>query len=60
MAHIMAAQHVVLLVRGVAKADILSAALTGPVTEQVPASFLQLHPRLTVVADTPALSRLPR
>ncbi len=57
MAHIMAADQVVLLASGLAKAHILSAALSGPVTERVPASFLQLHPSVTVVSDTLALSR---
>ena len=56
MAQIMAADQVLLLASGPAKSEILSAALTGPVTDHVPASFLQLHPHLTVVADALALS----
>lgn len=39
----------VLLLAGEGKAEILRAALYGPVTPQVPASILQLHPNLTVM-----------
>ena len=39
-------------------AFILRTALRGPVTEQVPASVLQLHPGLTVLLDEAAASQL--
>lgn len=52
---IMQARHILLVVNGDNKAEILEKALFGPVTPSVPASILQLHPNVTVVADTDAL-----
>lgn len=49
------AAGIVMVASGAAKAQALVAALTGPVTSQVPASALQLHPAVTVVADAAAL-----
>lgn len=46
---ILAARSLVLLAVGAAKAEALAAALQGPVTEDVPASVLQLHPDVTVL-----------
>lgn len=39
----------ILLIAGPEKYDIVKKALTGPVTPQVPASILQLHPNVVVV-----------
>lgn len=47
---IMLAKHILLIVSGEEKRDILHKALYGPITPNVPASVLQLHPNLTVVA----------
>ena len=55
---IMAARKVVLVVSGADKAEIVKKAFFGPVTPQVPASILQMHPDVTVVADEAALSAL--
>jgi glucosamine-6-phosphate deaminase len=55
---IMRAKHILLLVSGAEKADALKAALTGPVTPKVPASILQLHQHVSLVADEAALSKL--
>ena len=55
---IMQARSILLIVNGEAKADILCRALTGPVTPEVPASVLQLHPNVTVVGDAAALGKL--
>ncbi|MCC9205500.1 glucosamine-6-phosphate deaminase [Arthrobacter sp. zg-Y769] len=52
------ARHLLLLVRGGDKAGILKRALTGPVTTDCPASILQLHQRVTVIADEAAASGL--
>lgn len=57
---ILEARRHCLLVRGAAKAAILAAALRGPVTSAVPASFLQFSPALTVVADSAAAAGLGR
>lgn len=55
---IMNAREILLLVSGPEKAEILARALFGPVTPKVPASVLQLHPALTVIADRAALSAI--
>ncbi len=53
---IMQAKQILLVANGAEKADILYRALFGPVTPAVPASILQLHPNVTVVADEAALT----
>ena len=55
---IMKARRILVIVSGEEKADIVCRAFTGPVTPQVPASILQLHPDVTLVGDRAALSRL--
>lgn len=59
MREIMQAKKILLIVSGADKADALAAACFGPVTPRVPASLLQLHRDVTVIADPPALSRCP-
>ena len=49
MKSIMQAKKIVLIASGEDKKEILHQALFGPITPQVPASLLQLHPDLTVV-----------
>ncbi len=56
--NIMGARRIVLLVSGESKAEILCRALTGDVTPRVPASVLQLHPDVTVIADREAASAI--
>ena len=46
---IMQAKKVLLLADGSAKKDAIEKALYGPITPEVPASILQLHPDLTVI-----------
>ena len=53
---IMQAKKILLVVSGEDKAAILRDALCGPITPQVPASILQLHNDVIVVADEAALS----
>ena len=53
--NILLARQILLVVSGADKADALHKALYGPVTPQVPASILQMHPQVTVVADVDAL-----
>lgn len=55
---IMAAKNLLLIVNGEGKAQALKGMLEGPVTEQLPASVLQLHPALTIIADKAAVSAL--
>jgi glucosamine-6-phosphate deaminase len=55
---IMQARRLLLLASGVEKAAAVAAALQGPVTGDVPASVLQLHPDLTVILDRGAAGKL--
>ena len=57
---IMKAKKILVVVNGEDKADIVAKAFFGPVTPLVPASVLQLHSDVTVVADAAALSKIPR
>ena len=51
---IMRARRILLLAYGKKKAEITFKALKGPITKQVPASTLQLHPTVTVILDKEA------
>ena len=55
---IMQARHILVVVSGEDKAEIVRRAFAGPVTPLVPASILQLHPHLSLVGDEAALSLL--
>lgn len=57
---IMSARKILLVVHGEGKADILREVIEGPITPLVPASVLQLHNDVTIVADEGALSSLIR
>lgn len=56
---IMQARKILVVVNGEGKAEIVARAFWGPVTPEVPASILQMHPDVTVVADEAALSKAP-
>lgn len=51
MKSIMHAKRILLIAQRSAKIDILEQALYGPITPELPASILQLHPDLTVIAS---------
>ncbi len=55
---IMQARSIVLLANGGRKAAAVAAAVNGPVSEDMPASVLQLHPAVTFVLDQAAASKL--
>ena len=55
---IMQAKKILIIASGEDKAEIVHKALFGPITPQVPASVLQLHNDVTLVADEAALSSL--
>ena len=55
---ILRARHLLLLAFGAAKAEALAGALEGAVTASLPGSAVQLHPRVTVIADEAASSKL--
>lgn len=51
---IMHARHIVLIAKGEHKADMVRQMLKGPVTEDIPASVLQLHPNCEFLLDADA------
>lgn len=53
---IMRAKKVLVVANGKGKAEIVKKAFFGPVTPEVPASVLQLHPDVTVIVDEEAAS----
>ncbi len=55
---ILQARRIVLLASGRDKAQIIADAFLGPVTLQVPASLLQLHPHVDLFGDEAALALL--
>ena len=57
---IMRARKILVVASGEDKAEIVAKAFYGDVTPAVPASILQMHPDVTVVADAAALSKIPR
>ena len=60
MATILSARRILLLATGAGKAACVDRMLNGPITTQVPASFLQLHPATEVWLDRAAARRLRR
>ena len=56
---IMQAKKILIVASGEDKAEIVRDAFFGPITPKVPASVLQLHNDVTLVADEAALSKLP-
>jgi glucosamine-6-phosphate deaminase len=55
---LLAARELIMLVSGEAKAPALQAMLEGAADPETPASLLRDHPRLTVICDAAAASRL--
>ncbi len=57
---ILNARRIVLLAWGERKATVIRQSVEGPVTEHVPASYLQAHPNVSFVVDESAASELTR
>lgn len=56
---ILETKNIIMLANGKKKAEVVAKALEGPVTSQITASAIQLHPgRITVVLDKEAASKL--
>lgn len=55
---IMTAKKILILASGATKAEAVKGMVAGPVTPRMPASILQFHPDVTLVADEEALSLL--
>lgn len=58
MGTILKARRVLLLATGAGKREAIEAAVRGPVTTRVPASFLQLHPAVEILCDPEAAEGL--
>ena len=58
MATILAARDIVLIATGREKADAVHGLIDGLITTRLPASLLQVHPRVTVMLDEAAAARL--
>jgi glucosamine-6-phosphate deaminase len=58
MATILNAREIVLIATGAEKADAVHGMIEGLITTGLPASLLQVHPRVTVMLDTAAAGRL--
>ena len=57
---ILAAKKLILMAWGEGKANVISNAVEGPVTDSLPTSYLQNHPNTKVVLDLAAASELTR
>jgi glucosamine-6-phosphate deaminase len=55
---ILSAREILLVATGRKKAEAVAAAMQGPVSARCPASYLALHPALTVILDRSAAARL--
>ena len=55
---IMKAKKILVIVNGAGKGEIVKKAFFGPVTPEVPASILQMHTDVTVIADETACAML--
>ncbi len=58
MGTILAARHIVLMANSPDKAEAVHGMVEGLITTWLPASFLQVHPRVTVMLDDEASRRL--
>lgn len=58
VATILEAREILLLATGAGKAPAVAGALEGPITPQLPASYLQAHPSCAFVLDRAAASKL--
>lgn len=56
---IMAAKHIIFLLRGKEKAEVAKKAFLDPITMDFPVSIFQMHPHVTVLLDEEAASLLP-
>jgi glucosamine-6-phosphate deaminase len=59
MATILQARGIVLMATGKSKARCIELAINGPITTELPASFLQLHRNVELVLDEAAAAQLP-
>ncbi len=60
MAQVMKARTLLMLANGISKADIIHKACDGPVTNEIPASYLQKHRHAILMIDKEAASLLSK
>jgi len=58
--NIMQTRKLILVVKGAHKAEMVKKAILGPVTTDIPASVVQLHPNCEILLDADAASQLGR
>jgi glucosamine-6-phosphate deaminase len=56
--NIMQTRRIILIAKGAHKAEIIEKAILGPVTTDIPASVVQLHPDCEILLDAAAASRI--
>lgn len=56
--NIMYTRKLILIAKGAHKADIVAQAIQGPVTTDIPASIVQMHPNCEILLDAAAASKL--
>lgn len=56
--NIMHTRKLILIAKGVHKAEIIEKAILGPVTTDIPASVVQLHPNCEILLDAAAASQI--
>lgn len=56
--NIMHTRKIVLIAKGESKADIIEKAVLGPVTTDIPASVVQLHPNCEILLDKAAAAKI--
>ena len=56
--NIMQTRKIVLIAKGAHKAEIIEQAILGPVTTDIPASVVQLHPNCEILLDAAAGARI--
>ena len=56
--NIMQTRKIVLIAKGESKADIIEKAVLGPVTTDIPASVVQLHPNCEILLDEAAAQKI--
>lgn len=57
---IMEARRLILLASSERKADAIARTIEGPITAEVPATIVQMHPKATIIVDAQAASKLKR
>jgi galactosamine-6-phosphate isomerase len=58
IATLLEAKHILLVVSGAKKADIVKQVIEGPISESIPASLLRNHPNCSIYLDEAAASNL--